>query len=66
LLAAGNQAAVCDNTGVLLGGFSAGYYWSSSQDAADAFGVWYQSFDEGSQHARNKNVTVRVRPVRAF
>ena len=47
-----------------VGGFSAGYYWSSSE--ADAVYVWYQYFNSFSQGNGSKYATLDVRPVRAF
>ena len=47
-----------------LGGFGAGYYWSSSQH--NIIDAWSQYFDDGSQHNIGKNNPVNVRPVRAF
>jgi hypothetical protein len=47
-----------------LGGFSAGYYWSSSE--FDGNLAWCQVFAFGSQFNRNKLNTYYVRPVRAF
>ncbi len=45
-------------------GFASGDYWSSSQGVA--FSAWDQSFNDGLQFNDVKNVTLRVRPVRAF
>lgn len=47
-----------------LGGFSVGYYWSSSEDGADY--AWYQSFSSGTQFNGSRYGDYRVRPVRAF
>ena len=45
--------------------FSTGTYWSSTE--YDNTYAWYQFFDDGSQNAYNKNITVvDVRAVRAF
>ena len=45
--------------------FSTGTYWSSTE--YDLNYAWYQSFDDGTQNAYNKNITVvDVRAVRAF
>jgi hypothetical protein len=47
-----------------VGGFSPGYYWSSSEyDVGDA---WGQSFIDGYQGYLAKGATYYVRPVRAF
>ena len=47
-----------------LGGFSEGYYWSSSEDnASDA---WSQVFFNGTQYNLYRKPEVRVRAVRAF
>ena len=47
-----------------IGGFSAVFYWSSSED--DASYAWYQSFSSGNQGNCFKYFTYYVRPVRAF
>lgn len=47
-----------------LGGFSGGYYWSSSE--YDANYAWYQYFDFGTQYFGYRRNGGRVRPVRAF
>ena len=55
------------NTGTgASGGFSSGYYWSSSEVAAN--NAWVQYFDEGAYQDFNakKNFPLEVRPVRAF
>ncbi len=48
----------------LRDGFSAGYYWSSSE--LDGNTAWVQRFATGDQGGGNKFNTLRVRPVRAF
>ena len=47
-----------------VGGFSSGYYWSSSEYGV--YGAWPQSFYDGGQGGTFKNATLYVRPVRAF
>ena len=47
-----------------IGGFSADYYWSSSEYGEGI--AWYQYFADGSENANNTSVTAYVRPVRAF
>ena len=47
-----------------VGGFANRYYWSSSE--YDSFDAWFQNFYIGTQYGTNKNVTTRVRAVRAF
>ena len=47
-----------------VGGFAAGYYWSSSE--GDAYFAWFQSFGNGGQSFYNKFNSYYVRPVRAF
>ena len=48
-----------------VGGFSSGYYWSSSEDADDF--AWTQYFVSGNQtNGPNEGYTLYVRPVRAF
>ena len=53
------------NTGTgALGGFSTGYYWSSSED--DANNAWVQNFYDGYQSSGSKDNALYVRRVRAF
>jgi hypothetical protein len=48
----------------VVGGFSNGAYWSSTEgDASDA---WGQSFTSGAQANNGKNGTLYIRAVRAF
>lgn len=47
-----------------VGGFSAGYYWSSSE--VGALIAWGRSFINGLQDPSLKSSTLYVRPVRAF
>jgi hypothetical protein len=47
-----------------VGGFSTGYYWSSSE--LDATTAWFQRFSSGAQGNAGKDYTYYVRPVRAF
>ena len=47
-----------------IGGFSGGFYWSSSESVDDY--AWYQNFDYGSQDYDYKYLTTYVRPMRAF
>jgi len=47
-----------------VGGFSTGYYWSSSEfSGTDA---WSRNFNGGNQNDSKKTTTLYVRPVRAF
>jgi len=48
-----------------LGGFSDGWYWSSSQLSGNR-DAWGQRFSDGSQSSYNKDITLSVRAVRAF
>ena len=57
--------ATCTGSLTPLGGFDASY-WSSSQDAGDATGVWWQGFDDGVRDTGGKDFDDHVRPVRAF
>ena len=64
-----NVNTVCNNSGsgsltLVNGGFSAGDYWSSSED--DETGAWGQDFTSGGQFNYFKDDTYYVRPVRAF
>jgi hypothetical protein len=45
-------------------GFASADYWGSSQVAANF--AWDQGLSDGSQNHATKNLTLRVRPVRAF
>jgi hypothetical protein len=47
-----------------VGGFSTGYYWSSSE--YDGGRAWPQNFSAGLQYDSNKSNSYYVRPVRAF
>jgi hypothetical protein len=47
-----------------VGGFSTGYYWSSSE--LDATTAWFQRISSGAQGNAPKDYTYYVRPVRAF
>jgi hypothetical protein len=49
---------------IAIGGFVAGYYWSSSENAASF--AWYQTFGQGQQFGLSKSSASYVRPVRAF
>ncbi len=60
-----DQTTVCNNTGALQTGFTADYYWSSSQAVADV--AWLQGFVAGDQAGGYKDLLfLPVRPVRAF
>ena len=48
----------------VVGGFAVADYWSSSQSSANS--ARFQNFFNGNQVDFSKNVTVRVRAVRAF
>jgi hypothetical protein len=60
---AAGAGTVCSG-GTLRSGFSTGYYWSSSELAANT--AWIQNFDGGNQVGISKANTYYVRPVRAF
>jgi len=47
-----------------VGGFSTGYYWSSSEKSGGW--AWFQIFGYGNQDFTSKTFTFYVRPVRAF
>jgi hypothetical protein len=49
---------------VAIGGFAAGYYWTSSE--GDAWDAWQQHFGNGSQADYVKSITASVRAVRPF
>ena len=48
-----------------IGGFSTGYYWSSSEYDA-VRNAWFQGFSGGNQTYGAKDGADDVRPVRAF
>ncbi len=48
----------------MVGGFSTGVYWSSSE--FDVNFAWAQGFTNGYQTNGLKGTTLYVRPVRAF
>ncbi len=62
-----SEAAVCDSNGPLQSGFTAAFYWSSSEygpgNPSLALG---QNFEDGTQGNGSKFIPVFVRPVRAF
>jgi len=60
---AASDTTVCTG-GILRGGFSTGYYWSSSE-RNDNY-AWFQSFGSGDQNNNYKYDSTYVRPVRAF
>ena len=47
-----------------FGSFASSSYWSSSEYSASS--AWTQVFSSGNQYYDNRNLEVRVRPVRAF
>jgi hypothetical protein len=47
-----------------VGGFGVGSYWSSSQVGES--GAWVQNFSSGNQYDYGKDLSLGVRPVRAF
>ena len=47
-----------------IGGFTGGFYWSSSEDGN--FNAWKEGFDYGSQFNHTKAEFTYVRAVRAF
>lgn len=47
-----------------IGGFSGGFYWSSTENGSNS--AWLQRFSDGIQGAGNKSNVLRVRCVRAF
>jgi hypothetical protein len=49
-----------------LGGFSGGYYWSSSQYDYRPGNAWCQRFSDGDQDYYEKKTTYSVRAIRAF
>jgi len=49
-----------------LGGFSNGYYWSSSQLRSGSPWIWVQRFSDGRQNEAEHHTTYSVRAIRAF
>ncbi|MFT6244508.1 MAG: hypothetical protein ACJA0U_002469 [Salibacteraceae bacterium] len=47
-----------------VGGFNSNYYWSSTEDTANA--AWIQHFSNGSQYVTIKSNNIYVRSVRSF
>ncbi len=47
-----------------IGGFAEWYYWSSTEEDAEA--AWFQDFHDGRQSTNWKNAAQYVRPVRRF
>ena len=47
-----------------IGNFADHYYWSSSE--GNSLNAWYQTFTNGSQGNGGKDITDRVRAIRAF
>jgi hypothetical protein len=50
----------------IIGGFSASYYWSSTESPNTPVDAWAQNFDGGAQGTYNKFFTHRVRAIRYF
>jgi len=48
----------------IIGGFTTGFYWSSSE--VDTKYAWCQYFSSGVQYGSNRGYTYGVRAVRAF
>jgi Protein of unknown function (DUF1566) len=49
---------------VAVGGFVSDFYWSSSE--GDDFNAWIQDFSDGTQSSSGKNISFRIRAIRAF
>ena len=47
-----------------IGNFSNDVYISSTEN--DAYSAWGQNFSDGTQNAFDKNITLYLRPIRAF
>ena len=52
------------NQNTVVGGFADSYYWSSTE--LFSLYAWYQDFTNGTQNYFDKNLSFRVRAVRAF
>jgi len=59
-----SDETLCSGTTITQGGFSAERYWSSSEIGATS--AWQQNFGDSVQWAASKDLSLRVRPVRAF
>jgi hypothetical protein len=62
--AVGGGTACTGGSAATLRGFSASYYWGSSE--REDYNAWSQVFSTGYQFANNKSREISVRPVRAF
>ena len=66
-LPARNELDALYQQSAAVGGFAAGFYWSSTESSvAPATNAWLESFASGTQVMANKNLTERVRCVRHF
>jgi hypothetical protein len=64
-----SDATACNNSGPLnsgpgASGFTANYYWSSSESANSL--AWMQNFADGAPASTYKYSMVSIRPIRAF
>ena len=50
----------------IVGGFSSGDYWSSSEHSGIINYAWYQNFGTGGRTINPKNTLMNVRAIRAF
>jgi len=48
----------------IIGNFSEGYYWSSTEFSS--LTAWGQNFSDGVQYNLNKNLPYAIRAIRAF
>jgi hypothetical protein len=60
----GDPSTTCADTRRVKSGFTAGYYWSSSE-GGDYY-AWVQLFNRGLQGTLYKDNAFYVRPIRAF
>ncbi|HQW25046.1 MAG TPA: DUF1566 domain-containing protein, partial [Saprospiraceae bacterium] len=47
-----------------IGGFANGSYWTSTEE--NSMSSWFHEFNINGQYTDDKEITYRVRPVRAF
>jgi hypothetical protein len=59
-----SDETLCSGSTITKGGFSAARYWSSTEIGAAS--AWRQDFGDATQWAASKDLSLSVRPIRAF
>lgn len=59
-----SDETLCSGSTITNGGFSAARYWSSTEIGATS--AWRQDFGDATQWAASKDLSLSVRPIRAF